>query len=179
MNDQKFNFFYRQFRSRLLSLIEKKVPPGVAEEILQDTFLSAYMSWPAFSGRSSFFSWLAGIARHEIADYYRRQKIKEIVFSRLPFLKKIVSRALSPETVYEEKELKEKVKRTFARLSEGYCQILRLRYIDGLTVTELAKKLGISYKATESKLFRARLAFQRIFGQSRTIYQNWHFTGSS
>lgn len=171
--DQKaLNYFYRQYRSKLLAIICQKVEPGVAEEILQDTFMSALSSLAGFNFKSKLSSWLIAISRHETADYYRKQKIKEIVFSRLPFLKKLFSQALSPETAWEEKELKEKIKKTFSGLSEGYGQILRLKYIEGFSVTQISQKLGISYKSCESKLFRARTAFQKSFVQkSNSKYQ--------
>jgi len=178
-DQQAVNQFYRQYREKLLALISQKVDGQVAEEIGQDTFLSALDSLPLFAGRSSLYTWLVGIARHEIADYYRRKKLKEVVFSRIPFLKKIVSQALSPEMALEEKELKEKIKKSFGSLSEGYRQILRLRYVDGYHVSDLAKRLGVSYKSAESKLFRARVAFQKVFAESKGNYQNRNLASSS
>lgn len=152
--------FYKTFKPRLLKFIKRKVPRGVAEEILHDTFLSALDSLPLFKFSSSLYSWLYSIARHEIIDYYRRKKIKTILFSRLPFLESLASQALGPEAVLAKKELKKEIKRTFKNLSEGYRRVLRLKYIEGLSVKEIARILGKTVKATESRLFRARIAFQ-------------------
>lgn len=166
--------FYRRFQPKLTAFIAKKVDGRVVEEILQDTFISALQSLPLFKGKSSLESWLFSIAKHEICDYYRKKKIKEVVFSKLPFLEKLISRALSPETAYEEKELKEKIRHCFGRLSEGKHRILRLRYVEGWSVGEIAAKLKISYKSCESRLSRARLAFQNEFvGQNQNCYQNY------
>jgi RNA polymerase sigma-70 factor (ECF subfamily) len=162
-NQKATEEFYRLYKPKLWRYILQKAEPQAAEEILQDTFISALASLATFSGKSTLYSWLLGIARHEIGDFYRRRKIKEIVFSRLPFLEKLVSRALSPEFSLEEKELKERLKQHLGNMSEGYRQILRLKYIENLSVAEIAQKLKISLKACESKLFRARLAFQKEF----------------
>ena len=179
-DDRAISLFYRRYRKKLLVFIERKVRQGPAEEITQDVFVSALESLPIYKGKSSLYSWLLGIARHEIADFYRKKKIKEIVFSRLPFLEKLVSKALSPEIAYEEKELKEKIKRSFVGVSEGYRQILRLKYCEGYSVADLAKKLGVTYKSAESKLFRARLAFQQEFEhQGKNGYQAGDFNSSS
>ena len=179
-DDEAIGFFCRRYRKRLLIFIERKVRQGPAEEIVQDVFVSALQSLPVYKGKASLYSWLLGIARHEIADYYRKKKIKEIVFSRLPFLEKLVSKALSPEIAYEEKELKQKIKRSFAGVSEGYRQILRLKYCEGYSVADLAKKLGVTYKSAESKLFRARLAFQQEFEhQGKNGYQIRNLNSSS
>ncbi len=179
-SDKAITFFYRKFKPELLAFVQKKVDSSIAEELVQDIFLSAIDSLPGFKAKSSLKSWLISIARHEIADFYRKKKIKEIVFSRLPFLEKLFSEALSPQTAYEERELKFKIVRTLGKLNEGYRQILRLKYYEGFSVAEMAEKLGISYKSAESKLFRARLAFQKEFaGQDKTNHQNNAFNFSS
>jgi len=132
-----------------------------AEEILQETLISSHESYAFFKGKSSFFTWLCGIANHEIADFYRKKKIKTILFSKFPFLEEIVSQALGPEEQILEKEAREEVRKVLRRLSEGYSLVLRLKYYRGLRVEEIAQKLGMSLKAVESKLSRARMAFRR------------------
>jgi RNA polymerase sigma-70 factor (ECF subfamily) len=131
-----------------------------AEEIFQETLLSASESWPTFSGRSSFFTWLCGIANHEIADFYRKKKIKTFLFSRFPFLEELVSEALGPEEELLKGELRKEVKEVLGKLTEGYSLLLRLKYYQGLSMEEIAGKLGVSAKAVESRLSRARAAFR-------------------
>jgi len=108
-------------------------------------------------------TWLCGIAKHEIADFYRKKKIKTIVFSLFPALESFVSQALSPEGVLEEKELKEKVVKILRLLAEGYAQVLRLKYIQEFSVREIAESLGETEKAIESRLTRARKAFAKLY----------------
>jgi len=131
-----------------------------AEEILQETLISAHESYPFFKAKSSFFTWVCGIANHETADFYRRKKIKTVLFSRFPFLENIVSQALTPDENLEKQELREEVKKVLSGLTEGYSQILRLKYYHGLSMLEIAVKLKTTVKAVESKLSRAREAFR-------------------
>lgn len=150
-----------EYRQRLTKFVAKRVDNFLdAEEIVQDTLISALDSLPTFKGKSSQFTWLCGIARHEIADFYRRKKIKQIVFSKLPFLEKLVSEALGPELAFQELETKTKILKTFKNISEGYTRILRLKYVEGLSMKQIAYKLNLTVKAVESRLTRARLAFQ-------------------
>jgi RNA polymerase sigma-70 factor (ECF subfamily) len=136
--EKEFKKLYQRYRTRLLYFILRKVEKlEDAEEILQDTFISALDSLPLFS---------------------RKKKLKTIVFSRFPQLEKIVSQALSPEAALEAKELEEEVVQCLKGLSEGYARILRLKYIDGLSYRQIAKKLKKPVKAIESKLSRARKA---------------------
>lgn len=161
------------FRERLTRFISQKVAdPMDVDEIVQDSLLSALDSLPGFRGQSQLFTWVCGIARHEVVDFYRRKKIKQIVFSKLPFLEKLVSEALGPELAYQELETKTKILTTLKHLSEGYAQILRLKYVEGRSMAEIAEKLNLTIKAVESRLTRARLAFQKVYANQNSR-QNW------
>ncbi|MBU1085307.1 MAG: sigma-70 family RNA polymerase sigma factor [Candidatus Beckwithbacteria bacterium] len=154
----------KRFRSRLMNFVLMKVSDlKDAEEIVQDTLIGGLDSLPRFRGESELFTFVAGIARHEVIDFYRRKKIKQILFSRLPFLKRLVSEALGPELAYQELEQKRKIVRVLKTLSEGYAQVLRLKYIQGFSMKEIALKTGDSVKAIESRLTRARLAFAKVY----------------
>jgi len=158
--------FYKKYSPRLLNFINQKINHRAdAEEILQDTFVSALDSLPLFSYQSSLYTWLCSIVKHEIADFYRKKKIKTILFPHLPFLEQLAAQALGPEEQLIEAEVKRKIKMVFHKLSEGYRQILRLKYIEGYSVAQIANQLGTSFKAVESKLFRARIAFQKEYAQ--------------
>ncbi len=185
-NKKAHRIFYRKYQAKLLGFIKKKVGNlQDSEEILQDVFTSAFLSLPNFSAKSSLYTWLCSITRHEICDFYRKKKIKTIVFSKFPFLEKLVSKALSPELALQEKEIKSRILRTFKSLSEGYCRILRLKYIEEKTVKEIADILGKSIKSTESLLFRARVAFQKQYSKQLNakdknfFNENWQIFDSS
>ncbi|MFH1840550.1 MAG: RNA polymerase sigma factor [Candidatus Shapirobacteria bacterium] len=135
----------------------------VREEILQETLAAAQQSFPGFAGRSSFFTWLCAIANHEAADYYRKQKIKIILFSRFPWLEQLAEEALGPEQKLLRKELSLRVTHALARLNEGYRHVLRLKYYQGLSVAQIAAQLHVSYKTIESRLSRARLALAKVY----------------
>lgn len=151
-------------RQRLIRFVATKVSdqPDV-EDIVQETLIAIYDSLALFKGKSSFFTWCCAIAKHEIADFYRKKKIKQIVFSRLPWLEDLVSEALGPELEYQEIEAKAKILKTLKKLSEGYSRILRLKYVEGLSMRQIANELNLTVKAVESRLTRARLAFQKIY----------------
>lgn len=166
--------FHKRFEDYLYHYISQKVErPEDVEEILQDVFISAIYSLPSFSGKSSLKSWLTSIARHEIADFYRKQKIKRILFSHLPILETIAGQALSPEMAMEEKEIKEKMISCFLSLSEGYRQVLRLKYIEGYTAKKIAQLTGKSVKAVESRLRRARHAFLKNWQSQKNNKKAW------
>ena len=151
----------REYLPRLKNYIFSKVSDGNdAEEILQETLMAASESFAFFEGKSSLFTWLCGIANHEIADFYRRKKIKTILFSHFPFLEDLASQALAPDEEFEKQELRKEVRKVLSCLSEGYSKILRLKYYRGLSMREIARNLKTTVKAVESRLSRAREAFR-------------------
>ncbi|HNP89399.1 MAG TPA: sigma-70 family RNA polymerase sigma factor [Candidatus Woesebacteria bacterium] len=150
--------------NRLKQYIAKRVrQPEEAEEIFQDVLVDTVDSLPLFRGESALFTFICGIANHTIVDYYRKKKLKTLLFSRFPFLEEVASQALGPDEKLEKEELRKEVKIVLAALSEGYREVLRLKYIDGMTVNQIAKKFNTSFKSVESKLSRARSSFRKIW----------------
>lgn len=161
-DSSEVDVLYKNYTFHLFRFISSKIEHREdAEEILQDTWMSIFDSLPLFAGRSSFLTWAKSIASHEVADFYRKRKIKSLVFSHLPFLENLVSEALGPEMVYQQKEIRQDLERALNRLSEGYGKILRLKYIEGHSMAKIASSFKISIKAVESRLSRAREAFQK------------------
>jgi len=149
---------------KLKKFIEQRVGNlEEAEEIWQETLISANECLALYSGKSSFFTWLCGIAKHEINDFYRKKRIKTILFSRLPWLENLATEALGPEQILLQREAIKKVKTSLRSLNEGYQQVLRLKYYQGLSVKEIARQLNETVKAIESRLTRARKAFAQAF----------------
>jgi RNA polymerase sigma-70 factor, ECF subfamily len=159
-NEKTLRLFYLHFAPRIASFIHMKVAdPKDAEEILQDVLLASIEALRDFSFRSTLFTFVCSIANHKVIDYYRRKKIKKVVFSQIPEAESLFSTLLGPESNFDEQVLREKIKKTFEKLTPQYRYILKMKYIYGYTVEEIAKKLSISFKSAESQLFRARKAF--------------------
>jgi len=53
--------------------------PDVAEDLLQDTLLAAFKGAASFSGQSTERTWLVGILKHKILDYFRTYK-REVAY---------------------------------------------------------------------------------------------------
>ena len=156
--------FYYSYTPKLDRYIRTKVNnPKDAEEILQDTLYAFLEAVRDFAGKSTIQTFLFAIANHKIVDYYRRKKIKHVVFSRLPQLETLVAPFFSPEDTFDATLVKENVHRILARLLPNHRRVLILKYLDQLTVAEIAQKLSISLKSVESQLFRARKAFVQLF----------------
>lgn len=152
--------FYILYKPKLFFYIKRKIANDKdTEEILQDTFMAVIEGLRDFAHQSSLYTYICSIANHKVIDFYRKKKIKNILFSQIPEIESLLSTFCGPEEKLNEALLKEKIKETFAKISPRYHRILSLKYIYGYSVEEIAQKLSISFKSAESQLFRARRAF--------------------
>lgn len=148
------------YYSSIKAFISRKIDDsGTVEELTNDVMWAAIKSRADFANKSAEFSWICGIAKHKIIDYYRKKKLKTILFSISPRFEEIADEALSPERDVLKNELKEEIKATFDEISEGYANILRLKYVQGLKTSVIASLLNTTIKAVEGKLKRAKTKF--------------------
>lgn len=156
--------FYRTYSPKLSRFIAARVDNQAdSEEILQDTLFAFLEALRDFTGRSSLQTFLFSICQHKIIDFYRRRKVKSIVFSRMPQLETLISPILNPEEELDATLVREKIQMVLGKLLPRHRQVLALKYMDNMSVATIAKKLSITFKSAESQLFRARKAFVEVF----------------
>jgi RNA polymerase sigma-70 factor (ECF subfamily) len=142
---------------------------AVAEDLVQDTFLTALERMGAFDGRSNIHAWLCGIAKNKIRAHRRRNRpvlIEDVLEAADPEIEAILL-ALDtqplPDEVLEREETKELVGATLSSLPPDYREALVQKYVEELSTADIAARSGKHEKAAESTLHRARLAFGRVF----------------
>lgn len=156
--------FYNLYSSRILRFLLRRLPRREdAEEILNDVFFDVIDSLPLFKKQCSLSTWLYTIAHHKLADFYRKKRIKSVLFSQVPFLEIIDREIDQPEFQFEKDKLRDNIEAALHRLSKQYQEILTLRYEMKVPVKQIALRLKLSFKATESLLFRARKSFQQAY----------------
>lgn len=134
-----------------------------ADDVNQDTWLTAAKSLSRFEpAKGSFTGWVCGLASNVIRNRVRDWKRSH---SRLQPLNIDVAGKLSDENAIENSIC---VASTLAELPERYERALRAKYLDGLSVNEMASQWNESPKSVESLLTRAREAFRERFKQSAT-----------
>ena len=153
---------YREITPKLRLYLAKKLESNQdVEELAQDTLLAFLDALPLFNHHSSIWTFVVAIAKHEVADFYRKKYAKRVIKS-LPLLSDLYDQQLhsSDETAVE---LRLAIKRVYACLPTKQKLILQLKYEQGLSLVTIAKQLGLSPKATESLLYRSRVAFQKAY----------------
>lgn len=137
--------------------------PNLADEIVQRTCLLALERLGSFRGEASLFTWICAIARNELARAGRMRSrealgMDEEAIERV--LREIETRRLTEEDFAA---LQESVGIALTSLPPHYQDALRAKYLDGLSLEEIGKKIDASPQAAGALLVRARDAFKRAF----------------
>jgi RNA polymerase sigma-70 factor (ECF subfamily) len=169
-NEEAFRQFFDASFPRLYRFALARLDGDVeaAADMAQETLVRGLDRMSEFRGDSSLFTWLCGICRHCIADLRRRApgRHTEVELEEDAPAVRAALEALSggsaagPEESLAARELRRLIHATLDSLPARYGSALELRYLDELPVPEVAKRLGLPYKATESLLSRARTAFR-------------------
>jgi len=155
---QAVETWYKVFYDQVLAFVSGKVDNTKdAEEIAQETFINALKQLTFFRGQSQLLTWMISIARHEVADYYRKKYAKKAI-KALPLTDWLVGGKLN-----DSHEVSEQVREVFKRLNSHHRELLLLKYVDNKKVEEIAHEVGRSVKSIESDLFRARRAFKTLY----------------
>jgi RNA polymerase sigma-70 factor (ECF subfamily) len=135
-----------------------------AEELWQDTMVSALRALPGYRGQSRLTSWLCSIARHKVADFCRRRGRRGGTLSSLApgQLLELMDRGPLPDEVLQRGLVRARMVEALAGLPSEYREALIARYMDEQAVEEIARRLGRSYKATESLLSRGRSKLREL-----------------
>ncbi len=156
--------FYKSYSPKILSYLSRKLPKHEdAQEITNDVFLEAIDSLSLLRKEEKAMPWLYRIAHNKMVDFYRKKKIKSILLSQIPFLQIVANEINQPEFQYEKDKVRDKIESILLNLPDKYQKILRLHYEEDLSVKKLAAIFDLSFKATESLLFRARQSFKLAY----------------
>lgn len=130
---------------------------AVAEDLTAETFLAAVDAVRRDDRTTVTMPWVIGVARHKLVDHWRRQHRDE---RRLRLLRDTATFTDEPWDVHLEAM---RVRQVLEALPAQHRASLTLRYLDGLSVPEVAALLGRTVAATEALLVRAKAAFRRRY----------------
>ncbi|AFM15740.1 RNA polymerase sigma factor, sigma-70 family [Mycolicibacterium chubuense NBB4] len=132
---------------------------GTAEDLTSETFLAAMDAARKPSAPALTVPWLIGVARHKLADHYRRRHDRfSVPVAEPPELD-------DPADGWDAELDRIVAEQVLARLPEQHRTVLALRYMDDCSVPECAELIGRTVHATEALLVRARRAFRAHYPQ--------------
>ena len=156
----------------------------VAEDMVQETLLSGFQAYDSFDGRSSVRTWLTGILKNKIIDYFRREATRETKERRdspdrsMPnqqplftkngqWLKRLAHWSTQPADNLERDEFWQAFEDCLSKLPVSLKAVFVIREMDGLDTEQTCEQLGITTANTAVRLYRARLNLRAC------LEQNW------
>jgi RNA polymerase sigma-70 factor (ECF subfamily) len=129
-----------------------------AFDIVQETFLAAFGALRRYDPARPLRAWLAAIALNKARDWTRRMKVRRFLRLAMPegAANWVRDDLPLPDDVAEQRDALAATARAVAALSPNLKEVLLLRTVEGLSQAETAQALGISTKAVETRLYRAR-----------------------
>ena len=129
-----------------------------AHDLLQDTFVSAWLALARYEQDRPFNSWLRRIALNKCRDRSRRESVRRALRGSLDAdeISESVDDATNPETLTQSDEALSRLELALQDLPQHLSEPLRLTALEGLSHQEAGKLLGISGKAVQMRMYRIR-----------------------
>ncbi|UCG33584.1 MAG: sigma-70 family RNA polymerase sigma factor [Phycisphaerales bacterium] len=163
MKDDEANRFsdelivtYRETVNELYEFVSRRSGGSreLAEDVTQETYLRATTAWPSSGLPDCPLAWLRTVARNLLLNHYRRRRPVSIEAADLDT---VLGSAPSDGT-----EAARLVCWGLARLKAREARLLEAFYIDERPVRSIAADFGVTERAIEGRLRRARLALKKL-----------------
>ena len=168
-----FDEFFERYFPRLyrFALARLSGDADAAEDVAQETLCRAMSKLQTFRAEAALFTWLCTFCRHELSALHRRRQrlgVEVELVEEAPEIRGALESLRDadrgdPEAWARRRELGRLVQVALDHLPARYASALEWKYVEGLTVREIAANFDLSEKATESLLTRARNAFRDGF----------------
>ena len=144
-----------------------------AEDIAQETFVKVWKNIKTFDTKRNLRSWLFTIAKNTALDYLKKKKV--LPFANFtsdegynPF-EEIPEDKILPDELLEQKDAAKQLEEKLEKIPEQYRIILTMRYMDDLTLHEIADVLDLPYNTIKSQHGRALQSLKNIFDKTSDV----------
>jgi RNA polymerase sigma-70 factor, ECF subfamily len=169
-DEAAFRELFDRFFPRLYRFALARLPgdPDGARDVVQQTFCNAIERLDTYRGEAALYTWFCQICRNVLADQFRRSGRRSgrvVLIEDQPDARAILESlaapaADEPETGVLRAQLHRIIEATLDALPGHYGEALEWKYVEGLSVREIAERLKLGEKAAESLLTRARESFR-------------------
>ena len=184
-NEASFEELYKLYYQKIFALARMTVKNEAdAEDILQQTFISAWQNIGKLADVEAFNTWLQRICLNYCYSLLRKRRSEFSAFEETMTDDQesedaeLASDMMLPDVYAEKADLKERLGRIIDELSDVQRQTLTLYYFSGLSVEEISRVMEVSEGTVKSRLFLARKAIRtEIEEQERKSGQKFYGFG--
>ncbi len=161
-NKDAFDLLVSKYQYRLAcSLYSYLKDSDETMDVVQDTFVKAFLKLDTFKGDSSFYSWLYRIGVNTAKNYLKASKSRPPkqdvdIHDAAQYATGAMPVTESPEELLNQQQLSEQIYKSIGNLPEELKNILLMREKNGMSYQEIAEAVNIPVGTVRSRLFRAR-----------------------
>jgi len=173
--ESDFKNFFDEYFPRVYRFAYNRLSDNreATEEIVQNTLSKTILNLNKYKGKSTLFTWMCAICKNEIYDFMKKQsKYQQNIELKgetadIELATQSTDRVPpeQPDDRYRRHQETEFIHSVLDQLPANYSEVIEWKYVDGLSVLQIAQRLGTSQAAAQSVLFRARMAFQDCYGE--------------
>jgi RNA polymerase sigma-70 factor, ECF subfamily len=148
---------------KLYAMFMQRWPnPSLAEELVQKTVFDAVRGRYGYdSAKGTPQDWVFGIAYNNIRLELRKRASRPTIDVDAAMYLQVLDTSLLPDEVLEQKEMAQRVRTTLEALPDRERDVLKVRYLEGLSIEDIAGRMSITRKAVYSLLYRAGISFRK------------------
>jgi RNA polymerase sigma factor CnrH len=142
-----------------------------AYDVLQDTFFAAWRALSRYEQDRPFEFWLRRIALNKCRDRNRREAVRRLIGVRVTNdeVADIGDSAPGPAAIMESDQELRTLEQNMRKLPRSLKEPLLLTALEGLSHEAAGQILGVSAKAVETKVYRARARLAELYGKKRIV----------
>ena len=145
---------------------------GDTEDVVQKSFLQAFVHLDTFHGDSKFSTWLMRIAINEaLMNLRKKRRSAEVSLEECSEMeecsirREMTDNRATPEESCSQQELRRILAGGIEQLRPSYRVIVHLRCVRGFSAGETSRRLGLPVSTVKTRLHRARLQLREMFNQ--------------
>lgn len=130
---------YKEYRDKVFSYVRSKVNNYQdAEDLCEDVFVKVYQKLDKYDEtKSAFSTWIYNITKNTVIDFYRSNRIEYELFDNYDYISE-------EDDSINDLDI-ELLTKALNNLSQELRDLIILRYYDDLPLTEVSKRMNISY----------------------------------
>ncbi len=141
-------------------LLKKSKDDFLSEEITIQSFSKAFEKIHLFNEEYKFKTWIVSIAKNQLNDYLKKKKIR---FENIENIKsESFKNNFNPEEELINKERYNYVNEKIDELKPMYKEIIKLKYIEDLSINQISEKLNQPVNTIKIKIYRAKRILNQI-----------------
>jgi RNA polymerase sigma-70 factor (ECF subfamily) len=146
--------FFDHYAARIRRFIANSLAASAADadDVLQETFIALAEALPFFRGESSLFTFACAIAHRKVLSLVRTNARRARLMRSAP---------IADQSTSTDPRADRDFNRALAELKPEHREVLLLKYVEEIGVTEIARILRLGEHAVESRLARARKALRK------------------